>query len=79
MSSPIPLAMLPEGSTGVVKGVVGGWGLVRRLAELGFTPGARVTVLKSSPPGPVLVVVRGARIALGRGIAMKILVDVSPY
>lgn len=50
-------------------------GLVRRLAEMGFTRGARVRVLHSGPPGPVLVMVRGSRVALGRGVAMKVLVS----
>ncbi|MDD5258288.1 MAG: FeoA domain-containing protein, partial [Methanothrix soehngenii] len=35
---------------------------------------ARVLVLKSCPPGAMLVMVKDSRIALGRGIAMKILV-----
>jgi ferrous iron transport protein A len=49
--------------------------LERRLAELGFTAGARVKVLHSTGPGPVLVLVRGSRVALGRGLAMRILVE----
>jgi len=50
-------------------------GLTRRLAEMGFTKGERVRVLHSSPPGPILVMVKGARVALGRGVAMKIMVS----
>ncbi|MHB9301533.1 FeoA family protein [Thermofilum pendens] len=50
-------------------------GLIRRLAELGFTKGARVRVLHSSPPGPVLVMVKGSRIALGRGVAMRVMIS----
>jgi len=70
----IPLSFLPENHEAVIVEVRGGYGLTRRLAELGFTSGARVKVLRSTPPGPMLVMVRGARIALGRGIAMKIIV-----
>jgi len=72
----IPLSMLLEGESGMVVDIRGGRGLVRRLLELGFTPGTRVKVLKTSSPGPVLVEVRKSRIAIGRGVAMKILVEV---
>ncbi len=48
----------------------------RRLYELGFTEGASVQVVKSGGPGPVVVVVRGSRLALGWGVAMKVLVEV---
>ena len=71
----IPLAMLPENEDARVVEVKGGAGLVRRLSELGFTPGAKVKVLLSNSPGPMLVEVRGSKIALGRGLMMKIIVD----
>lgn len=74
MVTEIPLSFLPENHEAVIIEVRGGYGLTRRLAELGFTSGARVKVLQSTPLGPMLVMVRGARIALGRGIAMKIIV-----
>jgi Fe2+ transport system protein FeoA len=61
-----------------------GWGkhfmtarCVKRLADLGLTPGTNVTVVKSAPfNGPVEVRVRGSRLAIGRGMASRILVDV---
>ena len=71
----IPLAFLPENKEAKVIEVKGGRGLVRRLSELGFTPGARVKVLLSNSPGPVLVDVRGSRLGLGRGLLMRIIVD----
>ena len=70
----IPLAMLPEGCRATVAALMGGRGLVRRLSEIGFTPGVEVVLLKSGSPGPVLVGVRGSRVALGRGVAMRVLV-----
>jgi ferrous iron transport protein A len=75
MTMVIPLAMLQENREAVIVGVNGGRGLTRRLAEMGFTSGTRVRVLHSSPHGPILVMIRGSRIALGRGLAMKILVN----
>jgi Fe2+ transport system protein FeoA len=69
------LADLPEGGRGTVAFTVGGHGLVRRLAEMGLTPGTEVKVLRAAPfHGPVEVSVRGASLALGRGIASKVFV-----
>mgnify|MGYP001774440288 CR=1 FL=1 len=76
MANKIPLAMLPENEEAIVVEVKGGMGLTRRLSEMGFTYGAKVKVLHSNAPGPILVIVRGSRIALGRGVAMKIIVKV---
>jgi Fe2+ transport system protein FeoA len=50
---------------------------VKRLTDLGLTPGTDVTVVKSAPfNGPLEVCVRGSRLAIGRGMASRILVDV---
>jgi Fe2+ transport system protein FeoA len=38
------------------------------LAELGLTPGVALTVLQTSK-GPILVAVRGARVAVGQEMA----------
>ena len=49
----------------------------RRLGDLGLTPGTEVTVVKSAPfNGPLEVCVRGSRLAIGRGMASRIHVDV---
>jgi len=49
-----------------------------QLATLGFTPGAEVTMLQNYGWGPVIVSVRGARIALGRREARGIRVCLLP-
>jgi Fe2+ transport system protein FeoA len=50
---------------------------LKRLTDLGFTPGTNVTVVKSAPfNGPLEVCVRGSRLAIGRGMASRITVDV---
>ncbi len=49
----------------------------KRLSDMGLTPGTKVTVVKSAPfNGPLEVSVRGSRLAIGRGMASRILVDV---
>ena len=70
----MPLAMARPGEMVVVTGIRAGRGLQRRLADMGFTPGVQIRVINSGMPGPVLIDLRGARLALGRGIALKILV-----
>ena len=49
---------------------------IKRLTDLGLTPGAEITVVKSAPfNGPLEVCVRGSRLAIGRGMASRILVE----
>ncbi len=49
-----------------------------RLASLGFTPGAMVGMAQNYGRGPLIVSVRGTRVALGRGEAAQILVQPNP-
>jgi ferrous iron transport protein A len=70
----MPLAMARPAELVTVIGVRAGWGLQRRLADMGLTPGTQIRVINSQMPGPVLIDLRGSRIALGRGVAQKILV-----
>ena len=49
---------------------------VKRLTDLGLTPGTKITVVKSAPfNGPLEISVRGSRLAIGRGMASRIIVD----
>ena len=53
----------------------GGKGVDSKLRQLGFCPGREVKVLRYAPlGGPVMVDVGGRSVAIGRGIAAKILV-----
>lgn len=70
----MPLSMAPPGEVVQVVAVRAGWGLQRRLAEMGLNPGVEVRVLNSQRPGPVVIDVRGSRLALGQGVAHKIMV-----
>jgi ferrous iron transport protein A len=71
----VSLADLPRGEKCTVVLAAGGHGMVRRLAEMGLTPGTEVRVVRSAPMhGPIEVSVRGVSLALGRGIAGRVLV-----
>lgn len=78
----VPLTALRAGETGSIVSIGtdlgrGRWGrsrgFVKRLMDMGLTPGTEVTVARSAPfRGPVEVLIRGARLALGRGMAERI-------
>ncbi len=56
--------------------VHGGWGVRRRLSQMGIHPGDIVTLLKYGAfSGPVLIEVHGFQVALGRNIASRIIVE----
>ena len=57
--------------------VQGGWGLRQKLSELGILPSQVITIANASAwRGPVLVEVNSNEVALGRGVARKVLVEV---
>ena len=71
------LAMVTPGKLITVIGFRGGFGLERRLADMGLTPGVELKVINNERHGPVLIELRGSRLALGRGVAHHILVEES--
>ncbi len=70
----ITITKLNTGEAGVVKAYVGGRGMLGRCLSMGFTPGSLVKMLRNFGSGPVLVKVHDTEVALGRGIAEKIVV-----
>jgi len=80
----LPLTDLREGERGIVTLMMTAHrfqghhhlpGFVRRLAEMGLTPNTEVKVLRRSLfHGPIEVEVRGVSLALGYGLASKVLV-----
>lgn len=70
------LAQLQPGQSGTVVQIQGGHGLARRLNALGIVPGKRVTKVSSMlMRGPVTVEVDRVRIAIGFGMARRIIVE----
>ena len=79
----IPLTALKDGESAIIVSIDGTgrgqerWGIKKRLMDMGLTPGTKITVVKSVPfHGPIEIIVRDTRLALGRGIAERILVEV---
>jgi ferrous iron transport protein A len=79
MASPnhsTPLSDLPAGRQGFVHSLHGGHDFCSRLANLGFTTGALITVVQNyGGGGPMLVSLRGALVALGRTEAAQVFVS----
>lgn len=71
----MPLTLAAEGEEVILVSVDGGQILRKRLADLGLNPGMTLRVIQMDPEGPVIVAVKDSRLALGRGMAQKVLVD----
>ena len=75
-SKQITLRRMPAGQSGVVVQIQGGYGLINRLNALGIRPGQRITKVGSMfMRGPVTVQLGGAQVAIGFGMAGKIVVE----
>ena len=72
----ITLDLAKENQKVKVVSVSGGWGIRQRLGCLGIHPGDIITVKKSAiMRGPILISVHGNQVALGRGVARKVVVE----
>ena len=72
------LARMRAGQSGTVVQLQGGHGLVNRLNALGIIPGKRITKISSTlMRGPVTVEVDRVRLAIGFGMASRILLRLS--
>jgi len=73
----VTLVQMRRGQSGTVAEVLGGRGLVRRLDALGIRPGKRVTKISATFfRGPVTLRVDSAQVAIGFGMAGRIVVEV---
>jgi ferrous iron transport protein A len=71
----MPLTIVQPGRSVRIVSVNAGHGLQGRLSAMGLVPGAEVTVLQNCLRGPFLLGLGGGRIALGRGVANRIVVE----
>ena len=71
----IALSRMQTGQSGMVVQIQGGYGMVNRLSALGIRPGKRVTKISSMfMRGPVTIQVDRAQVAIGFGMANRIIV-----
>lgn len=73
----LPLAQCPRDHRACLRCLEVDRCILHRLTELGMTPGVELRVVHDAG-GPMLVSVRGSRVAIGRDLAEKIWVEVAP-
>ena len=72
----VTLRQMQSGQSGKVVQVQGGHGLVNRLSALGIRPGKRITKVSSMlMRGPVTIQSGNTQLAVGFGMASKIIVE----
>jgi Fe2+ transport system protein FeoA len=71
----IRLAMISSGETVRIVSIEGGQGIRKRLADLGLNLGEVISVIQTNHHGPMILAVKESRLAIGRGIAHKIMVE----
>jgi Fur family ferric uptake transcriptional regulator len=71
----IPLAMAKPGETVFVREVAGCRHKQSRLASMGLRAGDRVEIINNTGGGRVILGLQNTRLAIGRGMAKKIMVS----
>ena len=59
--------------TYIVVKLIGGYMSTQRLTHLGITPNTPIKIIRKGR-GPVLIEIRGSRLAIGKGLASKVIV-----
>ncbi|MFH1874359.1 MAG: transcriptional repressor [Pseudomonadota bacterium] len=74
----IPLAKLKAGQSGTIKELLCGENALRRLASMGLRPGKHITKVSAMLlGGPVVVSIDRRQLAIGNGMAKKVLVEIN--
>ena len=71
---PIPLSYAKEEGAVTLYKIESGWHMRRRFIELGFLEKEKIIIIKNAGFGPIVVEVKGTRLAIGRGEAEHMLV-----
>jgi len=75
-SEQITLRQMQAGQSGIVAQIQGGHGLINRLSALGIRPGKKITKVGSMfMRGPVTVQLDSTQVAIGFGMANKVIVE----
>jgi ferrous iron transport protein A len=72
----LTLAGMKAGQSGIVGQIPSGYGIIKRLGALGIRPGLKVTKVNSSfMRGPVTVQFGNTQVAIGYGMANRIVIE----
>ncbi len=69
------LNMIDPGEEVTLIDILGGRGIRSKLYSMGLVPGVNLKILSRSGSGPVMIAVKDSRLAIGRGMAEKIIVE----
>jgi ferrous iron transport protein A len=69
-----PLILAGEAERVRIVAIAGGEGLYRKLTDLGLVPGSEITIVSRVPGGPMVVARDDLRVALGTGMAHRVMV-----
>lgn len=71
----ISLADVKKGNIVKLKEIIGGHKIKKRLLDMGLLPGTELKIVSSNNMGPMIIEVNNSRLALGRGLSKKVLVE----
>jgi len=71
----MPLSMASKDKLLEIVNIMGGRNVKQRLSALGLYPGSVIKIVTNDFGGPLIVEVNNTKIAIGRGMAQKILVN----
>lgn len=74
----LPLSMATTGQRLQIVNVAAGHRASRRLTDLGLIPGVELEIVQDQGAGALIIAVGDTRLAIERGIAHKIQVQLSP-
>jgi ferrous iron transport protein A len=69
-----PLSQVAEGQVVSVVSINSGRGLRNRLTAMGLMPKTQIQVVHNGRLGPFVISIKNSRMAIGRGVADKIMV-----
>jgi len=71
----MPLAMAKVGEEVVLREILWGSKMKKKLEDMGLTPGVRINVISNDLNGAFIINVRGSRLVLGGAVTHQILVE----
>ena len=73
----MPLTMAKEGERVVIREITGGRKKQARLTDMGLRPGDLIQIINNAGRGRIILAQGPTRLAIGRGMAEKIMVSIS--
>jgi ferrous iron transport protein A len=69
----VPIGLMRTGSTVIIKDICGGRHMRRQLLDQGLIPGSLIRIIRNDACGPMTISINDTRLAIGRGVSLKIM------